>query len=184
MKCRVLTVVLLSCAVPAAAAVLSSGILSHPGAGRSGDPGPFASDLEAESRELDRQLQSTAAHHELLERLSTDLIARRRTLPEAATVLADVSRQSKPDWLRRAGRLYPGRSEQAAVAASLVNYSLFRLQDGDPSDEDTARRLTAAYRACYGVPLTLPEPAKGAARPPYWQNVAPASPLLPAEQRR
>jgi hypothetical protein len=173
MKCRVLTLVLLlSCAVLAAVAVLSSGILSHPGAGHSGDPGPFASDLEAESRELDRQLQSTAAHHELLERLSTDLIARHRTLPEATTVLADRSRKSKPDWLRRVGRLYPGRSELAATAASLVNYSLFRLHDGDPQDEDTARRLAADYRACYGVPMTLPEPARGAALPPCWRVVS------------
>jgi hypothetical protein len=166
MKCRVFTVVvLLSCAVLAAVEVLSSGILSHPGAGRSDDPGPFASDLEAENRELDRQLQSTAAHHELLERLSTDLIARHRTLPEAATVLADYSRQSKPDWLRRVGRLYPGRSEQAATAASLVNYSLFRLRDGDPADEETARRLAAEYRACYGILFTLPAD-KGAPTPP------------------
>jgi hypothetical protein len=41
-------------------------------------------------------------------------------LPEAATVLADFSRQSKPEWLRGAGKRYPGRSEQASVAASLV----------------------------------------------------------------
>jgi hypothetical protein len=103
------------------------------------------SDLEVEKRELDRQLQNTDAHRELLERLSADLSAGRRTLPEAATALADFSRQRKPAWLRGVARLYPGRSEAAAVAAALVYFSLFRLHDGDPSDEDTARRLTAAY---------------------------------------
>jgi hypothetical protein len=73
--------------------------------------------------------------------------------------------------VRRVGRQYPGRSEQASVAASLVYYTLFRLRDGDPGDEDTARRVAADYRACYGAPLTLPEPAKGAALPPCWEVV-------------
>jgi hypothetical protein len=124
------------------------------------------SDLAAESQELDRQLQSTAAHRELLTRLSADLIARRRTLPVATTVLADFSRQSKPEWLRAAGRHYPGRTEEASVAASLVCTTLFGLRDGNAQDEETARRLGADYRDCYGVPLTLPSPAKGAAIPP------------------
>jgi hypothetical protein len=105
----------------------------------------------------------------LLDRLSADLIARRCTLPEAATALADFSRQRKPAWLRGVGRRYPGRSEEASVAAALVYFTLFRLQEGDPEDEDTARRLSADYRACYGVSLALPEPAKGAAIPPGWR---------------
>jgi hypothetical protein len=49
----------------------------------------------------------------LLSQLGNDLIAR-RTLPEAATALPDFGRQSKPEWLRGVGRLYPGRSEEAA----------------------------------------------------------------------
>jgi hypothetical protein len=102
----------------------------------------------------------------LLERLSADLIAHRCTLPEAASTAAP---------LRGAGKHYPGRSEQASVAASLVYYTLFRLHD-DPADEETARRLAAESRACYGVPLTLPEPAKGAAIPPCWR----AAGLVPA----
>jgi hypothetical protein len=111
----------------------------------------------------------------LLTRLSADLSAGLRTLPEAATLLADFSRQHKPEWLRGAGKRYPGRSEQASVAASLVYYTLFRLQEGNPADEDTARRLAADYRACYGVPLPLPEPAKGAALPPCWQAASAAA---------
>ena len=111
-------------------------------------------------------MQTTDAHRDLLQRLSADLIAGRCTLPAAATDLADCSRQSKPEWLRDAGKRYPGRSEEASVAASLVYYTLFRLHDGNPEDEETARRLAADYRACYGAPLTLPEPAKGAAIPP------------------
>jgi hypothetical protein len=124
---------------------------------------------------LDQQLLSTDAHRELLQRLSADLIAGRRTLPEAAAVLADFSRQRKPAWLRGVGRLYPERSEQASVAASLVYYTLFRLRDGDPADEETSRWLAADYRACYGLPLTLPHPAKGAAIPPCWLAVSASS---------
>jgi hypothetical protein len=64
------------------------------------DPGSVlvGQDLEAQSRELDRQLQSTDAHRELLDRFSADLIAGRRTLPEAAGLLADFSRQRWPEW--------------------------------------------------------------------------------------
>jgi hypothetical protein len=65
-------------------------------------------------------------------------------------------------------RRYPGRSEEADVAASLVYSTLFRLRDGNPEDEATARRLFE-YRPCYGVPLTLPKPAKSGAIPPCWR---------------
>jgi hypothetical protein len=95
MKRRLLpVVVLLSCAILAVLAVLYSGFLSVPGAGRSGDPGPFTSDLEAQSRELDRQLQSTDAHRALLDRLSADLIARRRSLPQVPAGRAELVHQS------------------------------------------------------------------------------------------
>jgi hypothetical protein len=129
-------------------------------------------------------LQNTDAHREVLERLSADLVARRRTLRDAATELADFSRRRWPEWLLVVGRRYPGRSEEAGVAASLVYFTLFSLRDGNPEEEATARRLAADYRACYGAPLTLPEPAKGAAIPPSWRSVAPPSPATPAEQRR
>jgi hypothetical protein len=160
-------VLLLSLPLPAQPPPAPNPNVRFGGSDRAATTGAFASDLDAESRELDRQLQSTDAHRELLQRLSADLIAGRRTLPEAATLLADFSRRSKPEWLRWAGKRYPGRSEQASVAASLVYYTLFRLQEGNPADEDTARRLAADYRAGYGMPFTLPAD-KGAPIPPGW----------------
>jgi hypothetical protein len=116
-----------------------------------------------------RQLQNTDAHRELLDRLSADLTAGRRTLPEAADMLADFARQRTPEWLRGVGRRYPGRSEEAAAASALVYFTMFRLHGGNTEDEETARRLAAGYRACYGVPLTLSSPVKGAAIPPCWR---------------
>jgi hypothetical protein len=169
-------VILLSGAALAAVAVVSGGFLPCGESGRPDSQGLPESDLEAQSLELDRRLQTTDAHPELLVRLSADLIAGRCTLPDAGTELADFSRQSKPEWLRGAAKRYPGRSEQAGVAVAVVYFTLFRLQDGNPADEDTARRLAAEYRACYGIPLTLPEPARGAAVPPCWRDVAPLSP--------
>jgi hypothetical protein len=169
MKRRLLlVVVLLSCTLAAAVVIRRS----LPDAAGGNGPPPATldagsvlagQDLEAQSRELDRQSPNTDAHREVLTRLSADLIAGRRTLPEVVTVLADFARQRKPDWLRRVGRSYPGRSEEAAAACALVYCTLFRPHDGDPEDEETARRLAAEYRACYGIPLTLPEPQKGAA---------------------
>jgi hypothetical protein len=137
--------------------------------GRTAAPGLPESDLEAESRELDRQLQSTDAHRELLDRLSAELIAGRRTLPEAADLLADFSRRRTGEWLRGVGRRYPGRPEEAAVACALVYFTLVGLHDGNPEEEAAARHLAAEYRARYGIPLMLPEPQKGAAIPPCWR---------------
>ena len=175
MKRRLLlAVVLLSCAL-AAALVLHRGFTDAGGNGSPAagalDPGSVlvGQDLEAQSRELDRQLQSTDAHRELLDRLSADLIASRRRLPEAADLLADFSRQHNPGWLGGVGRRYPGHTEEAAVACALVYFTLFSLHDGDPEDEETARRLAADYRARYGATLTLPEPVKLAALPPCWR---------------
>jgi hypothetical protein len=164
-----LAVGLLSCAL--AAAVLLRRSLPDAGGNGPLDAGSVLAgqDLEAQSRDLDRQLQNTDAHREVLDRLSADLITRRRTLPEAAAELADFSRQHKPEWLRGVGRIYPDRSEEASVAAALVYFTLFGLRDGNPGDEETARRLAADYRACYAIPLTLPEPQKGAAIPPSWR---------------
>jgi hypothetical protein len=161
-------VVLLSVALLATMLVVHCGFLPFAESGRTEAPGLPELDLEAESRKLDWQLQSTDAHRELLDRLSAELIAGRRTLPEAADLLADFSRRRTGEWLRGVGRRYPGRSEEASVAAAVVYFTLCRLQDGNPADEDTARRLAAEYRACYGVPMMLPEPAKGTAIPPCW----------------
>jgi hypothetical protein len=94
-----LAVVLLSCALAAAAVLYRSLQDAAGGNGFSAagplDPGSVlvGQDLDAQSRELDRQLQSTDAHRELLDRLSADLIAGRRTLPEAAAELADFARR-------------------------------------------------------------------------------------------
>jgi hypothetical protein len=164
---RVLAVVVwLSGAALAAVAAVYGGFWPAGESGRTAAPGPFEPDPHAQSRDLDRQLQSTDAHREVLDRLSADLIASRRTLAQAVTVLADSSRQSKPEWLRGVGRRYPGLSEKAAVASALVYFTLFCLHDGDHEDEKSARRLAAEYRACYGVLLTLPERVKGAVIPP------------------
>src|SRR5262249_34383638 len=83
------------------------------------DPGSVlvGQDLEAQSRELDRQWQSTDAHREVFDRLSADLIAGRRALPEAGDGLADVSRPRRGEWLRDVGRRSSGRSEQASRPA-------------------------------------------------------------------
>src|SRR5262249_32703593 len=153
---------------------LYSGLLAGAVAARSGAPGLLDPEVAAgneQSRELDRQLEQVAAYHQLLERLSDDLIARRRTLPEAAGGLAASGQGRDPGWLCYLARVYPGRSEQARLAANLVYRALCRLQAGSPADEETARRLAADYRACYGVPFTFPE-NRGEWPPPSWQAAA------------
>jgi hypothetical protein len=177
MKRRVLALaVLLSCVLLVAAAVLDRGFLANAVKVLSAASGSVDSDPDAFSQELDRHLHNTAAHRELLRGLGADLIARQRPLPEAAELLTDFARQDKPEWLHAVGRLYPGRPEQASVAASLVYYTLFLLRAGDPGDEATARRLVRDYRACYGIPLT---PPKTAPRPPCWPAASAGLPETP-----
>jgi hypothetical protein len=150
---------LLALSLAVAAVWLSApghGLRSAGESARTEAPGLLESDLEAQSRELDRQLQGTDAHWELLTRLSADLIAGRRTLPEAAGSVAAFSRQRKPAWLRAVRRLYPNRPEEASVAAALVYFTLSRPRGGGPPDEDPARRLAGDYRLRYGLPLTVP----------------------------
>jgi hypothetical protein len=159
-------VILLSCAL-LAAVVFYSGLLGTTGVTGSAAFGPSEQDLDLQGQELDRHLHNTKAHRELLGRLRADLIARRRTLPEAATLLADFAREHKPEWLHGVERLYPGRPEESSVAASLVYLTLFGLQDGDPADEQTARRLADEYHACYDLPLTFPRGSPPI--PPCWR---------------
>ena len=162
-------VLVLSCGI-LLAVVLYSGLLTVAVAGRSVAPGlcdPEVAAVSDQSRDLDRQRQQVGAYQQLLERLSADLIARRRPLPEAVSLLAASERGRSPDWLRYLGRAYPGRSEQARLGANLVYRALFLLQAGSSVDEETARRLAADYQACYGVSFTLPEDGTG--RPPWWQ---------------
>jgi hypothetical protein len=165
-------VLVLSCVI-LATVVLYSGLLAWAVAGRSVAPGlcdPEVAAVSDRSRDLDRQRERVGAYQQLLERLSADLIAGRRTLPEAVGLLAESERGRSPDWLRYLGRAYPGRSEQARLAANLVYHALFLLQGGSSVDEETARRLAADYRQCYGIPLTLP--AEGGPIPPCWRVVS------------
>jgi hypothetical protein len=153
-------VLVFSCAI-LAAVVLYSGLLVGAVAARSVAPGllddPEVAAVSDRSQDLDQQLQQAEAYHRLLERLSADLLARRRTLPEAGGLLAASDQGRNRDWLRELGRVYPGRSEQARLAANLVYCALRRLRGGSPAEEETARRLAADYRACYGVAFTLPD---------------------------
>jgi hypothetical protein len=125
-------------------------------------------DLEAQSRELDRQLQSTEAHRELLGRLSADLIAGRSTLPEAATALAECLLARGAATLRvPPGRLAAIQSRAAWTAAvsfsssprSMTRCGLPRqrqtrlsahgrrsVEAADPSHPEALPRAHAAWR--------------------------------------
>jgi hypothetical protein len=101
----------------------------------------------------------------LLDELGADVLARRRSLAEAAGLLAASGQGHNPNWLSYLARLYPGRSPEARLAANLLYSVLFSLEESNAANEDSARRLAADYRACYGVtfqfPAELAAPASG-----------------------
>jgi hypothetical protein len=153
---RVLAV---SCGI-LAVVVLYSGFLAGAVAACSPSGGVLDPELAAsleQSQHLDRQLKQAEAYHQLLEQLGADVIARRLSLPEAAGRLAASEQGRNPGWLHYLSRLYPDRSDQALLAANLIYCTLFSLQEGNSADEESARRLAADYRACYGVSFKFPD---------------------------
>jgi hypothetical protein len=161
-------VLVLACGI-LMAVILYSGLLAGAVAARSVAPAlldPEGAVASEQGRDLDQQRKQVGDYQRLLERLSGDLLARRRTLPDAVGLLAESEQGRSPGWLRDLGRVYPGRSEQARLAANLVHHALSSLQEGNSTDEETARRLAADYRACYGVLFTFPDTM--AEWPPLW----------------
>jgi hypothetical protein len=152
-------VLVLSCSI-LAAVVLYSGFLAGTVAAGSVSGGgldPEVTAKIAEGQALEQKLKNAEDYHRLLERLAGEVIARRRSVSESASLLAASRQGRSPGWLRYLGRLYPGRSEEARLAANLIYCSLFSLQEGNSVDEACARRLAAEYRACYGVSFKLPD---------------------------
>jgi hypothetical protein len=151
-------VLMVSCGI-LAVVVLYSGFLAGAVAACSPSGGldPELAATIKQGRHLDRQLQQAEAYHQLLERLGADVIAGRLSLPEATAELGASGQGRNPNWLRYLGRLYPDRSEQARLAANLVYFALETLQEANSVDEESARRLTADYRACYGVSFKFPD---------------------------
>jgi hypothetical protein len=153
-------VLAVSCGI-LAVVVLYSGVLAGTVAACSVSDGGLDPELAAtvaRSRSLEQQIKQAEAYHRLLETLAADVIARRRTLADAARLLAASEQGRSPAWLHYLERLYPGRPVQACFAANLIYCALFSLHEGNSADEDCARRLADDYRACYGVAFTLPDP--------------------------
>jgi hypothetical protein len=160
-SCGILAVVVLySCFLVGTA-------VAHPSFGSSEVEDPDLAPVVEKSQQLNRLLAQATAYHDLLERLSADLVARRRTLREAVELLAQTDQGNSPLWLKTLRRAYPGRSDRACLAANLVYNSLFLLQGGTSVDEEIIRRLAADYRSCYGLSFKLP--ADLVDRPACWR---------------
>jgi hypothetical protein len=153
-------VLVVSCGILAVVVLYSSflagAVAAHPFSD-DGLPDPELAVVFAQGQGLDQQLQQAEAYHQLLERLTADVIARRRSLPEAANLLAASGQGCSPGWLNYLERLYPGQSKRGRLAANLIYFALLSLQEGSAQDEECARRLAADYRACYGVSFRFPD---------------------------
>jgi hypothetical protein len=105
---------------------------------------------------LDRTVACLRTYQALLERLRDDLIARRRTLAEAAETLAGSGWVQDSNWLQRVGERYPNCTKNECLAAHLMNHTLrFEALDADTVAR-LARELDLQYRASFGRPAPSP----------------------------
>src|SRR5262249_15551639 len=72
---------------------------------------------EARGRRIDEQVRVTKDFKHLLDRLSADVAAARRTPEEAASELAASERGRDPRWLALLRKAYPADSDSACRAA-------------------------------------------------------------------
>lgn len=117
--------------------------------GRSGEVAEMAGLLEKERR-LDDKARKGREYRDLLERLAQDLVARRRTLDEAVTVLGQSSNGRDASWLAQLREVYDCRSARESLAANLIQHAVLSRRDVPPLARAIAADLEADFRASYG----------------------------------
>jgi hypothetical protein len=114
---------------------------------------PAVAALEEQDRQLDCRLRNGQEYHLRLNRLSEDLIAGRRTLPEAVRLLGETAKGRDEVWLASLRDNFNSRSDEEALAANLFHYSVLSCRDVPARAWEVAGRLEVAFRAAFG---TLP----------------------------
>jgi hypothetical protein len=114
-----------------------------------------AADLEQRERAIQQagqKLDRVQASWSLLYRLSNDLVAGHRTLPDAVAVLGEAEHLRDQAWLAGREQRFPGRSLQECQAIQLIRYALLAPQDDSSGAERLAQELDAQFQSCFGRP--------------------------------
>jgi hypothetical protein len=96
------------------------------------------------------EIHETAAYADLVRSLSDELAAGRCGLPTAVERLQSMARAQDPRWLAILHDRYPGKSDAACLAASLVTATLHG-QEGDSAARSRASFLAAELESTHGV---------------------------------
>lgn len=112
--------------------------------------------LEESNRRLAAEPGVIREYRRVRGEVGEDLIQRRRSLAEATAELARAEHAKNARWLKCLRLQYPGCSDEACLAANLVD-SVIRSVAEDPSAAEVAHSLRREFRARYGRPLPSAE---------------------------
>jgi hypothetical protein len=110
--------------------------------------------IEESNRRLAAEATAIFQYRDLRRQLREDLLTQRLTLKEAAARLVQSSGVQRERWLESLREQYPGLSDEACLAANLVETVRRSLEENPPAD--AARRLESDFQVNYGVQITGP----------------------------
>jgi hypothetical protein len=139
-----------------AAVVLYSGYLVY---AAEGIPVALESDEEllARQRHLDAETCRSNAYSLVLERVATDVVARRCTLRQAVAELSRAEKARDPAWLAVLGRQFNARTAEENLAVSVIENALALVNRNPSQMMRLARCLEEDFQASFGAP---PPPAE------------------------
>jgi hypothetical protein len=111
----------------------------------------------AAEEQLAARLDMGWEYRHLMDRLTEDLIAGRRSLDDAAVRLGSSRKGQDATWLRLLHARFPCRTNTECLATNLVVQAVATLKDNPAAARTVAQRLAEEYRSSYGVPLPCPD---------------------------
>jgi hypothetical protein len=128
---------------------------------------------ERQSR-LDQQKRDQLGFQEKVSQVARQVLARQRTLPEAAQVLHAYMASLRYNPLQALEHYYPTLTDEARLAVRVFREASYLLRK-EPAESQRAAlaRLTAEFTAAYSCPIPPPN------GPNFADAVAPAAPRAP-----
>jgi hypothetical protein len=105
---------------------------------------------QEKNRLLDSQKEQIFAYRSLRNELAEELLNQRCNLREAVAVLAASERGQDAHWLVTLRKQYPGLTDEQCLAANLVEYTRWSLQN-EPLLAEVSFRLDLEFMTVYGI---------------------------------
>ena len=145
-------VLFFACSAVALVVVYSSYLLGSLAVPRSAEAAEYQATKE-EDAAWEREWSQVNERHRLLASLSEDVVARRRSLAEAAGALARANPVYLNPFLPQLRERFPGYSEEECLAARLLEESVVTTKAESPAAaRRVARQLQKEFQTSFGKP--------------------------------